>query len=69
MNYADYIDWDEGRDFATPVVEFLDCKGCGKSTSTLTHVPEFDFMGCAECVKECAAVIASENYLEQRRAA
>ena len=48
MNYADYIDWDEGRDFATPAVEFLDCKGCGKSTSTLTHVPEFDFMGCDE---------------------
>lgn len=64
MDITDYIDWDEGRDFedASFSVAVLKCENCGTTNcERLTRVPEFDYMGCDECMEEALAVIAREN--------
>ena len=63
MTTADYIDWDEGRDFkdVTFSVAVLQCENCGQSCERVTHVPEFDYMGCDDCMEEALAVIAREQ--------
>ena len=63
MTTADYIDWDEGRDFKEDVtfsVAVLQCENCGQTCERVTHVPEFDYMGCDDCMEEALAVIARE---------
>jgi hypothetical protein len=52
MELIDYIDADEGRDFAADR-----CENCGRGGERLTRVPEFDYMGCDECMEEALAVI------------
>jgi hypothetical protein len=63
MEITDYIDWDEGRDFedASASVAVLKCENCGQTGERLTRVPEFDYMGCDECMEEALAIIAREN--------
>ena len=63
MTTADYIDWDEGRDFgdASDSVAVLRCENCKAHADRLTRVPEFDYMGCDECMEEALAVIARES--------
>jgi ribosomal protein S27E len=63
MEINDYIDWDEGRDFedASASVAVLKCENCGTTGERLTRVPEFDYMGCDECMEEALAIIAREN--------
>jgi hypothetical protein len=33
------------------------CENCGRSGQRLTRVPEFDYMGCDDCMEEALAVI------------
>ena len=63
MTTADYIDWDEGRDFDVPSSDADDskCQNCGRAGQRLTRVPEFDYMGCDDCMEEALAVIAREE--------
>jgi hypothetical protein len=63
MEAIDYIDWDEGRDFkdASSSVAVLTCQNCGQSCERVTLVPEFEYMGCDECMEEALAVIAREQ--------
>lgn len=63
MDIIDYIDWDEGRDFEDASRSFAvnECENCGQTCERLTRVPEFDYMGCDECMEEALAVIAREN--------
>jgi hypothetical protein len=63
MEIKDYIDWDEGRDFenASPAGAVGKCENCGTTGERLTRVPEFDYMGCDDCMEEALAVIAREN--------
>ena len=63
MTTADYIDWDEGRDFenASASVAVLKCENCGTGAERLTRVPEFDYMGCDDCMEEALAVIKRES--------
>jgi hypothetical protein len=51
MNPVDYIDWDEGRDFAAPVVELPVCDSCHKAADCLTYLPDWDMFSCATCVR------------------
>ena len=62
MDIIDYIDWDEGRDFAdaSASVAVTVCENCGQTCERLTRVPEFDYMGCDDCMEEALAVIARE---------
>jgi hypothetical protein len=59
MELIDYIDADEGRDFedASCSVAVLTCENCKTGCERLTRVPEFDYMGCDECMEEALAVI------------
>jgi hypothetical protein len=36
------------------------CGNCGRVVAELYHVPEFDYMGCDDCMEEALNVIASE---------
>jgi hypothetical protein len=54
METIDYIDWDEGREIAASVDR---CENCGRGGERLTRVPEFDYMGCDDCMEEALAVI------------
>jgi hypothetical protein len=70
MTTADYIDWDEGRDFGDASSSFavLQCENCRCTCERVTRVPEFDYMGCDECMEEALAVIAREEQTEQEAA-
>jgi hypothetical protein len=46
-----------------------ECLNCNKRASELTLVPEFNFMGCDECLAEAMAVIAKEQAEAQLNAA
>ena len=64
MTTADYIDWDEGRDFpadASFSEAVLTCENCKAHADRLTRVPEWDYMGCDDCMEEALAVIAREQ--------
>lgn len=62
MEIMDYIDWDEGRDFDAASNDAVDhCENCGRAGQRLTRVPEFDYMGCDDCMEEALAVIAREQ--------
>jgi hypothetical protein len=50
MTTADYIDWDEGRDFEVPVVELPACESCGHAADCLTYLPDWNLFACADCV-------------------
>jgi len=36
------------------------CQNCGRDVTRLTLVPEFEYMGCDDCMEEALAVIAKE---------
>jgi hypothetical protein len=36
------------------------CGNCGKVGVELHHVPEFDYMGCDDCMEEALALLATE---------
>ena len=38
-----------------------ECQNCGKACEELTHVSEFDYMGCDKCMAEAMAVIERER--------
>jgi hypothetical protein len=63
MKAIEYIDWDEGRDFgdASSSVAVNVCENCRQPAERLTLVPEFEYMGCDECMEEALAVIAREQ--------
>lgn len=67
MNAVDYIDWDE-REFpdASASVAVNECGNCGCTCETLHHVPEFDYMGCDDCLDEAMEIIASEKAQPKR---
>lgn len=62
MEAKDYIDWDEGRDFAdASCSEAIHvCENCRRPAERLTLVPEFEYLGCDECMEEAMAVIERE---------
>jgi hypothetical protein len=37
------------------------CQNCGVVTDRLTQVPEFDYLGCDECMEEALGQIAREQ--------
>jgi hypothetical protein len=37
------------------------CENCGRACETLHHVPEFDYMGCDDCLAEAMAEIVRER--------
>ena len=55
MELIDYIDYDEGRDFAPAATELPVCDNCRKEAASLTYQPEWDFFACADCIAECEA--------------
>jgi hypothetical protein len=59
MEATDYIDGD-GREFpdASSSAAVNECVNCGRTCETLHHVPEFDFMGCGDCLDEAMEIIA-----------
>ena len=63
MEMNDYIDYDEGYRFrdAAFSVAVLECLNCKRVIDRLTLVPEFDYMGCDDCMEDALAVIASEQ--------
>jgi hypothetical protein len=64
MTTADYIDWDEGRDFpenASFSEAVLTCENCKTHADRLTRVPEFDYMGCDDCMEEALDILAREE--------
>jgi hypothetical protein len=60
MELTDYIDSDEGRMEAEPAEAAYECFNCGKTCDQLHYVPEFDYMGCEECLDEAMALLEAE---------
>src|SRR5215813_1378620 len=61
MELTDYIDPDEGRDDEIVTAEAAhECFNCGKACDELQHVPEFDYMGCEDCLDEAMELLARE---------
>jgi|SRR5215471_2038989 len=61
MDVNEFIDWDE-RDFPeTESAAVLECVNCRRVVERLQHVPEFDYMGCDDCLAEAMAVIERER--------
>jgi hypothetical protein len=60
MDYNDYIDWDEGPEDASISVAINICENCGKRCDELHHVPEFDYMGCEDCLDEAMRLLERE---------
>src|SRR5262249_14355675 len=60
MEFTDYIDPDEGRDEPAIAEAPFECFNCGKGCGQLHYVPEFDYMGCEECLDEAMEQLASE---------
>jgi hypothetical protein len=50
-----YYGRDQGAD------EEEGCGNCGKVNVPLHHVPEFDYMGCDECMEEALKVLMAES--------
>jgi len=42
------------------------CQNCGQTSERLTFIPEFEYMGCDDCVAEALAVLANEKSLPIR---
>src|SRR5215471_7893510 len=61
MELTDYIDADEGRMEAEPAEAAHECFNCGKACDELHHVPEFDYMGCEDCLDEAMELLARES--------
>lgn len=38
-----------------------ECENCGHASETLVHVPEWNFMGCDDCMEECMTILAAEK--------
>src|SRR5215831_12662868 len=60
MELTNYIDADEGRMEAEPAEAAYECFNCGRACDELHHVPEFDYMGCQECLDEAMELLARE---------
>lgn len=71
MEIIDYIDWDEGRDFPSDASDSYavnTCENCGCTCERLTRVPEFDYMGCDDCMEEALAEIEREAKRDPQQA-
>lgn len=42
------------------------CENCNQVVDRLTQVPEFDYMGCDDCMAEALAVLASEAAIARK---
>ena len=42
------------------------CQNCGKTCERLTFIPEFEYMGCDDCVAEALAVVADKQSTQIR---
>ena len=64
MQDADYFDFEELHNLPAPPSdqpEILECNGCGKPCHSLAWIGDgWDFMGCDECVAECARQLEEE---------
>jgi hypothetical protein len=60
-NYARHMALHVWGDDPTASVAVNTCENCGRGCETLHHVPEFDYMGCEECLEEAMAEIARER--------
>src|SRR5499426_2892340 len=69
MELTDYIDADEGRDDAAEPEAACECFNCGQGCDELHHVPEFDYMGCEDCLDEAMELLAREAAGEELYAA
>lgn len=56
--FTEYTSREESASHSEAV---LTCQNCGQSAERLTLVPEFEYMGCDECMEEALAVIAREQ--------
>jgi hypothetical protein len=61
MTTADYIDWDEGRDFPKSEIELPTCESCSKPAASLTYQPDWDFHACPDCIAACERELAAER--------
>jgi hypothetical protein len=57
MELTDYIDGDEGRDDVAQSEAAGECFNCGRRSGVLHHVPEFDYMGCEDCLDEAMRLL------------
>jgi len=64
MDINEFIDWDE-RDFPeTESAAVLECVNCRRTVERLHHVPEFNYLGCDDCLAEAMAVIEHDRKQE-----
>src|ERR1041384_7268891 len=42
------------------------CQNCGRSADRLTFIPEFEYMGCDDCVEESHSVLTVEGSTQFR---
>ena len=59
-NYARHIFAEEIYESTTRPLNGPECQNCGATVDRVTHVPEFDYMGCDDCMAEAIAQIARE---------
>jgi hypothetical protein len=60
MFYDNAPIYDYERRGAQESVAVLVCENCRESCERLTHVPEWDYMGCDDCMEEAMIVLARE---------
>jgi len=65
MELIDYIDYDEGRDFAPAMTELPECEGCGKEAASLTFQPDWKIFACPACIAECEAQLLEAEWLRE----
>jgi hypothetical protein len=46
---------------AEETVAVLECENSRKACEKLHHVPEFDYMGCDDCMEEAMAELSRES--------
>lgn len=62
MNYFSRLDRNEDGSpdvLASAAVNI--CENCGQTADRLTLVPEFDYLGCDDCMEEAMTVLARER--------
>jgi len=60
-NYARHRFAEEIYESTSRPLQGPTCENCGCTVDCLTHVPEFDYMGCDDCMEEALKQIAREE--------
>jgi len=67
LELIDYIDAEEGRDFAPTMNEQAECDCCGEEVDAdaRTYQPDWDVFACPACIRECEAQLAEEEWARE----